>query len=198
MIVNLTQYLITVTPRDGAPRQFAPSGHIARGFEIATIAGVVEGVPTSVVEYAGVEDMPDPEPGVWLIVSIIAAQAAAQSGRRTDDLLIPGQQTRDPSGQFGADEVTCESLAHYGGPHRWKVTALAPPDRSGYYLATHASETGHPMVSQLWFARDTGEWFAWRYIDQVGGCDTSCPRRHTPIEVASWMRMPTPEPGAGR
>lgn len=198
MIVNLTPHLITVTSRGGPPRQFAPSGRIARGFEIATIAGDIEGVPTSIVEYAGVEDMPDPEPDVWLIVSISAAQAAAQSGRRTDDLLITGLKVRDPTGQFGDDEIGCESLAHYGGPHRWKVTTLAPPDRSGYYLATHVGETGHPLVSQLWFARDTGQWFAWRYIDQVGGCETSCPRRHTPIVALSWMRMPTPEPGAGR
>lgn len=67
-------------------------------------------IPTSWVTYTRLEDLPDPEPGVYYVVSLVVAQAAATCRRTTDDLLTPGAQVRDSAGRV----IGCKSLARVG------------------------------------------------------------------------------------
>lgn len=58
----------------------------------------------------GAQDSHHPAPrevAVYYVVSSLAAQAAARSGRATDDLLVPGEQIRDDAGRI----IGCRSLA---------------------------------------------------------------------------------------
>lgn len=101
---------------------FAPSGVIARATEEPTSADPIRlsipdpngaptdritfDVPTSTTRYTGLVDLPDPQPGVYLIVSMVIPPVAAARGRWTGDLLVPGQQVRDTAGRI----VGCRSL----------------------------------------------------------------------------------------
>lgn len=67
-------------------------------------------VPTSWVTYTRIEDLPDPAPGVYYVVSLVTAQATVASHRSTDDLLTPGEQVRDDKGRV----IGCRSLARVG------------------------------------------------------------------------------------
>lgn len=116
-IKNLTPHPIVVHEIT-----FQPSGVIARATEAATVADPIRlsipdpagaptdrvsfDVPTSTTRYTGLVDLPDPEPGVYLIVSMVVPPVALARGRWTGDLLVPGQQVRDSSGRI----VGCRSL----------------------------------------------------------------------------------------
>lgn len=101
---------------------FAPSGVIARATEEATVAAPIRlsipdpagapadritfDVPTSTTRYTGIIDLPAPEPGVYLIVSMVIPPVALAHGRWTGDLLVPGQQARDADGRI----IGCRAL----------------------------------------------------------------------------------------
>lgn len=51
-------------------------------------------------------DLTDPQPGVYLIVSMVVMQVATERARWTGDLLVPGEQVRDAAGRI----VGCRSL----------------------------------------------------------------------------------------
>lgn len=106
----------------------APSGTIARATEESTPAAPIAlsipdpagapsdriefTVPTSTTRYTGLVDLPDPQPGVYLIVSMVIPPVAAARGRWTGDLLVPGEQVRDSAGRI----VGCRSLARITAP----------------------------------------------------------------------------------
>lgn len=100
-IVNLTPHAITV-----GDRHLPPSGVIARAIEDVTPGPPIAGWPTSRVRYRGVEGIPVFESGCFYVVSSLARDAAAASGRVTVDLLTPGEQVRDDAGRI----VGCRSL----------------------------------------------------------------------------------------
>lgn len=120
-IRNLTPHEVVV-----GEMRFAPSGVIARAIEESTPAAPIRisipdpsggptdriehEVPTSMTRYTALADLPAPEPGVYLIVSMVIPPVAAERGRWTGDLLVPGQQVRDPAtGRI----VGCRSLARH-------------------------------------------------------------------------------------
>ena len=90
-IVNLTPHAITIaaaSPPVGSPVgsesarwSILPSGEIARACEEVIADDPIAGIPTVRVRYRGTAGLPDPTPGTWYVVSVIAAQAAAESGR---------------------------------------------------------------------------------------------------------------------
>lgn len=102
---------------------FQPSGVIARAIEEVTAAEPIRlsipdpagaptdrlafDVPTSTTRYTGLVDLPAPEPGVYLIVSMVIPPVAAARGRWTGDLLTPGEQVRDSAGRI----IGCRSLS---------------------------------------------------------------------------------------
>lgn len=118
-IRNLTPHPVTI-----GEVTIPPSGTIARATEESTPAeplrvlrqetgpdahpAILEMVTvrTTTTRHTGLVDLPDPHPGVYLIVSLVTAQVARDLGRWTGDLLTPGQQVRDGAGRV----IGCRSL----------------------------------------------------------------------------------------
>ncbi len=121
-IRNLTPHAVVVHEMT-----FAPSGVIARATEEAAPAEPIRisiadpigapadriayAVPTTTTRYTGLVDLPDPQPGVYLIVSMVVPPVAFARGRWTGDLLVPGDQVRDAAGRI----VGCKSLCRWSG-----------------------------------------------------------------------------------
>lgn len=117
-IRNLTPHAVTI-----GEITLPPSGMIARATEESTPgeslrvsipdptgspADRIEyAVPTCTTRYTGLVDLPAPEPGIYLIVSMVIPPVATAQGRWTGDLLIPGDQVRDGAGRV----IGCRSLA---------------------------------------------------------------------------------------
>lgn len=108
-LVNLTPHPVRVyradTPDqvedldDGVVTVLEPSGTLARLSETILGEGAVltdEGVeiPVSAVSYAKVEGLPTPQQGIFYVVSLMTALAAAER----DDLLVPYEQVRNGEG----------------------------------------------------------------------------------------------------
>jgi hypothetical protein len=99
---NLTPHPVTVVVGD-RNAVIPPDGVVARAAVTETDAGTVTiaglVVPVVVETLGPPVDLPDPEPGVYLIVSRVAASAAAAHGRTTTDLLSPTRLVRDGDGR---------------------------------------------------------------------------------------------------
>ncbi len=114
-IINLAPHSIVVygcTPPIGDPPgtwTLEPSGTLARAIEKVSPAPSLSGIPLTEVSYIGYSGVPDPENGVYYVVSSLAAQAAYMHGRSYADLLVPGQQIRDKKGRI----VGCGSLRYW-------------------------------------------------------------------------------------
>lgn len=119
-IRNLTPHAVTI-----GEYVIAPSGMIARATEESSAASAIfvsypdptgdpiarceVAIPTTTTRYTDVVDLPAPQPGVYLVVSMVVPPVAAARGRWTGDLLTPGQQVRDSAGRI----VGCRSLVRY-------------------------------------------------------------------------------------
>ncbi|MGC8628445.1 MAG: hypothetical protein ACP5VR_13020 [Acidimicrobiales bacterium] len=107
MIKNLTPHPVSVVLPDGATVTLPPYGPVARAEQKDEPAGSVEiqgqAVPVVRSTYGEVVGLPLPEPGVFLVVSALVAQAAP--GR--DDLLVPSGPVRDDEGRI----VACQRFA---------------------------------------------------------------------------------------
>lgn len=108
-LVNLTPHPVKIysedtpdrveNPDDGVVLTLEPSGTLARLSEAVTGEDTVvteEGVeiPISLVSYAEIEGLPEPQQGVFYVVPLMTALAAA--GRQ--DLLVPYEQVRNLEG----------------------------------------------------------------------------------------------------
>lgn len=107
-LVNLTPHPVRLykadtpdqvdNPDHGVVLTLEPSGEVARLSESVTgeetvLNDEVE-IPVSLVSYAEVEGLPDPQQGVAYVVPLMTALAA--SGRQ--DLLVPYEQVRNEEG----------------------------------------------------------------------------------------------------
>jgi hypothetical protein len=112
-IHNRTPHPITIMAADGravvATLPAASRRDVARvestTVEDGALAGL--GVPLLRTRWGQVVGLPDPTWGDMHVVSVIVAEAAIDSGRGADDLLVPGDQVRDDSGRI----VGCRGLA---------------------------------------------------------------------------------------
>ena len=99
-IINRTPHDVHlhVEYRDGRIEvmTFPKTGEVVRVDERRTWAGIVEGGKVECVEYGAVEGLPDPQPGVYYIVSGLVLAAAPNR----PDLLAPGQPVRDAEGRI--------------------------------------------------------------------------------------------------
>lgn len=98
---NLTPHPIRVVRPDGEIMELPPSGQVARVAAIETPAGDLDGIPLVSRTWGQVENLPAPEPGVFLVVSSLVFEAA----RDRNDLLVPDTgptAVRDASGQVVA------------------------------------------------------------------------------------------------
>lgn len=92
---NLTPHQIILVRADGSKEVLEPEGIVPRVRMTAVSAGEVLGIPVVISAPLGVEGLPDPEPGVFFIVS--RAVAAAAPSR--EDLLVPDGLVRDEEGK---------------------------------------------------------------------------------------------------
>lgn len=100
---NYTPHPVTIIHGDGTTTTY-PSEGIARVTCNSKVVGTLNGVPLTQPSYGKIEGLPDPEPGVFLIVSRMiqmAAQheAAKDPAKFRGDLLVPGGQVRDEEGR---------------------------------------------------------------------------------------------------
>lgn len=110
-LVNLTPHDVVIVADDGSEQTltYPRSGRVARAVEHRTRGHALAdnvSVGTMVVRYEGVEDLPDPVPGVGYVVSVLTALAAQMIGRTVADLYYPGGLVRDIAGQV----IGCEAL----------------------------------------------------------------------------------------
>ncbi|WP_277670992.1 hypothetical protein [Saccharomonospora viridis] len=107
-IINLTPHPVRIygedTPDqvedldDGVVLTLEPSGQFARLGESVTGEDTVvteeAEIPVSLVSYAEIEGLPEPQEGTVFVVPLMTALAAA----RRDDLLVPYEQVRNKEG----------------------------------------------------------------------------------------------------
>ena len=106
IIKNLTPHTVTVFQEDGTTRIFPSLGN-ARASQTTVPDGTLDGIDLVKMEFGETTDLPEPEEGVYLIVSIITANAAQAQGRRTDDLLVTANPVRDANMRI----IGCKSFA---------------------------------------------------------------------------------------
>ncbi len=100
MIRNLTPHPIVVIR--GEERLTIPSSGLARLAAKTVRGGEIDGIPLSKTVFGQPEGLPDPQDGVYLVVSQLIKSALPQ---RTD-LLVPAEVVRDEKGNI----VGCQSL----------------------------------------------------------------------------------------
>jgi hypothetical protein len=109
-LINATPHSITLVSRRGVEqdnrrqflaeaktveilREIPPSGILARVSMVNLPAGEIDGIAIESVIYGEIEGLPEPQEGVYYIVSGLVAAAAAKIGRV--DCLAPGALVRD-------------------------------------------------------------------------------------------------------
>ena len=102
-LLNLTPHPVVLHLPDGATRELPPSSVPSRIAEVVEPEGGDGDIPLVRVRYADSSGLPDPRPGVLLIVSTPVALACPD--RR--DLVTPHDFVRDASGRI----LGCRALA---------------------------------------------------------------------------------------
>ena len=110
-LVNLTPHDVVIVADDGSEQTltYPRTGRVARAVEHAPRGHALAdnmSVGTMLIRYDGVQDLPDPVPGVGYIVSVLTAIAAQMAGRSVADLYYPGGLVRDIAGRV----IGCEAL----------------------------------------------------------------------------------------
>jgi hypothetical protein len=103
VIVNLTPHDIHLYRGDELVETIVSSG-TARVSVRSEKVGEIGGFPISKNFYGEIIGLPDPQPGIYYVVSALVAQAAA--GRR-DDLLVVNDTVRDQEGRI----IGCRGFA---------------------------------------------------------------------------------------
>ena len=93
--VNCTPHVVDIVREDGSILSIEPSGVVPRCTQMEDEIASIYGIVVTRQTFGKVIDLPEPEIGVYLIVSRLVA--AAVKGRK--DLLVPGPLVRDEKGQ---------------------------------------------------------------------------------------------------
>lgn len=107
MIKNLTPHCIVMVDENGAVVREYKSEGIARATQSNIQVGEVDGIPLMETSFGETIDLPEYQDDVYLIVSIITANAAKANGRMVDDLLITTDTVRDETGRI----IGCKAFA---------------------------------------------------------------------------------------
>ncbi len=107
MIKNLTPHKIVMVNKNSEVTREYESEGIARATQSNIQVGEIDGVPLMETSFGETIDLPEYQDGVYLIVSIITANAAKANGRRVDDLLITTDTVRDETGRI----IGCKAFA---------------------------------------------------------------------------------------
>ncbi|MBY6274192.1 MAG: hypothetical protein CW346_18740 [Bacillaceae bacterium] len=105
IVCNLTPHEVVVMDRAGETVicRFPPSGTVARCTSQREVIGSINNIPINRTTFGAVSGLPDPEPGVYYIVSALVAQALPER----EDLLIPDDTVRDEAGRI----IGCRAFA---------------------------------------------------------------------------------------
>ena len=111
MYTNLTPHDVTIVGEDDETIVVLPSEGVARAAVSSTVTGSLEvnGSQVNIVTRTFGEpvDLPDPQEGVMIVVSLITAQAAKAVGRDTSDLLVTSDPVRGDDGRI----IGCRSFS---------------------------------------------------------------------------------------
>ncbi len=103
--VNVTPHALKIRREDGTFLDIPASGTVARVAASAVVVNVIDGVPVRKTTFGSLVDLPESQPGVVYIGSLLVAKAAVREGR--SDVVSPGQLLRDEAGQpIGADGLS--------------------------------------------------------------------------------------------
>jgi hypothetical protein len=97
-ILNLTPHVINVFDMEGNHVKDIP---VAEGMPTPRVSqsqeflGELDGIPITRQFFGQVENLPEPQSGVFLVVSRMVAQAIPER----EDLLVPGPLVRNEQGQ---------------------------------------------------------------------------------------------------
>lgn len=98
--INLTPHNIDVYNDKGEKiKTYPKSGKVARIQDDVTIKGEIDGVPVGTITYGKPIDLPDPQEGVYYIVSMVVRQALPER----KDLISPDTSkgaVRDEQGRI--------------------------------------------------------------------------------------------------
>ena len=108
-VINLTPHAVNVISDDNSIATTIPaSGNVARCSQTIDIVGALTldsvVIPISASSYGEVVDLPDPQDGVYYIVSRLVMSACPAR----QDLLVPNDLVRNDAGQV----IGCRSLAN--------------------------------------------------------------------------------------
>lgn len=100
-IKNLTPHAVSIIAEDGSTTAtFAPEGAVARATQHAETVGSLNGIELVSMKFGATIDLPAPQEGTFLIVSVITINAAKAEGRTTSDLLMTADPVRNEAGQI--------------------------------------------------------------------------------------------------
>jgi hypothetical protein len=89
--INLTPHKITVYDSKGERviAEIPPSGLVARVSTVSRVVGEVAGIPVRKTEYGEIENLPDPMPDTYYIVSTVVLIALKEKGIHRSDVISP-------------------------------------------------------------------------------------------------------------
>ena len=103
-LVNCTPHAINLVNEEGVEILVLPKGEvIPRLTQTTQVVGEVMGIPITETQFGQTTDLPEPQEGVFLVVSRLVLAA---NPNRTD-LLVPNEMVRNEEGHI----VGCKSLA---------------------------------------------------------------------------------------
>lgn len=105
-IINLTPHAVNLFLSDNTTVTFESQG-VARAEQTVVDAGSIDGYRLVRTSFGAPVDLPDPQDGVYYLVSAILVSAARQSGRTVADLLLPAETVRDDQGRI----IGCRAFA---------------------------------------------------------------------------------------
>lgn len=100
MIINLTPHDVVVRDASGVMMAIPSSGTVARATQSDEVVGMVEGIEVVKTTFGEPTNLPAPQDGVYLVVSLATANAAKAAGRTVDDLLLTSGPIRDAEGNI--------------------------------------------------------------------------------------------------
>ena len=103
-IKNYTPHELTFVDDQNEVILKVPSSGIARAAQSRFTVGTINGIPVNKTSFGQVENLPEPEEGVILVVSALTAQACPERG----DVYITDDAVRDEAGRI----IGCRALAH--------------------------------------------------------------------------------------
>ena len=106
MFHNLTPHAISIVDEANQVIATFASEGVARATQATELVGVIDGIRITKSVFGEPVNLPDPQEGVFLIVSLATVNAARAFGRSVADLLITNEAVRDADGRI----IGCRSL----------------------------------------------------------------------------------------